>query len=390
MKLNLGSGTNEIPGFVNVDRINGDEVFPLSYESGSISEIRASHILEHFGFKEIHNVLAEWCRVLAPGGRIRVAVPDVKKVLKLSDETKGFHDPQWRYYLMGGQTSSNDFHKTCWNRELLTAELRAAGFERVQEWQSDGLDTSCHKVSLNIEAFKPMKDQKEDLKMEDKKEETQDIKIAAAMSIPRLGFNDMWGCAQEALRPWGIPIRRYTGAFWGQCLESVLEGCVRDDLDWVLCIDYDTVFTKHHVDSLIGLLGQNPHMDAVAGLQTKRNDGTPLMSVEGRREVEATGEPIKVSSAHFGLTLIRVDAIRDIPKPWFRGQPGPDGSWKHKDKLDPDIWFWHQWRLAGKSVYVDTNCRIGHLELMVSQFNENMDLERITPREWYKRKEEKK
>jgi len=368
LKLNLGSGEIKLPGFENIDRKTGGEAYPLRYRDGEVSEIRASHILEHFSFADAAKALADWFRALESGGRIRVAVPDVAKISKAIAEG----DKDAPFYLMGGQANENEYHRSCWTEERLIAAMKEAGFENVQHWQSEGIDTSAHKVSLNLEAWKPGA-------------ESQDIKICAAMSIPRLGFNDMWGCAFDALRPFGIPIRRYTGAFWGQCLQGVLEDCLADGLDWVLCIDYDSVFTQKQLDHLLGTFGRNPNIDALAALQPRRTDGAPLMTIIGARDVAVNGEPIQVNTAHFGLTLIRLEALADIPKPWFFGQPGPDGTWTHADKLDDDIWFWHQWRKFGKTAFVDPDVRLGHLELMVSQFTPEMELERITVKEWRER-----
>ena len=77
MKLNLGGGLQKIPGFTTLDRQTGQEVFPLpAYPDASVDEVRASHILEHFGHREAVDVLKEWVRVLRPGDVLRIAVPD--------------------------------------------------------------------------------------------------------------------------------------------------------------------------------------------------------------------------------------------------------------------------------------------------------------------------
>jgi predicted SAM-dependent methyltransferase len=48
-------------------------------DDNTVDEIFASHILEHTTFKE--DALAEWCRVLKPGGKITVCVPDLMQML---------------------------------------------------------------------------------------------------------------------------------------------------------------------------------------------------------------------------------------------------------------------------------------------------------------------
>ena len=97
------------------------------------------------------------------------------------------------------------------------------------------------------------------------------------------------------------------------------------------------------------------------------------------------GEPIKVDTAHFGLTLIRTAKIAAMPKPWFWGQPDSSGGWG-EDRVDDDIYFWNKWKESGNSIYVAPDCNIGHLELMVSQFKTTgaaIEPEHIYVKDWY-------
>ncbi len=157
VRLNLGSGEYPIPGFINVDHKNGGEVYPLVLPGGltvkneSVDDIRASHVLEHLSFGDAVLALGEWHRVLKPGGRLRVAVPDAVKVFAAM--TAG--DELWAFYAMGGQNDADDFHRSFFNEKSLRRFIEGAGFVDVSPWASDGADTSCHKVSLNLEAKKP-------------------------------------------------------------------------------------------------------------------------------------------------------------------------------------------------------------------------------------------
>ena len=365
VKLNIGAGDTVIEGFTPIDRKLGSEAFPLQYEDGSVDEIRASHILEHFSFGDVKKALNEWHRVLKPGARIRISVPDF-------DEIKSKLDPNWRFHLMGGQTDADNFHRSCFTEQLLCGYLNEAGFDGVCRWQSDNTDSASLKVSLNLEARKHQ---------QTTESTSLDLKISAVMSVPRVGWNDNWGCVLEALRPFNIPVRRFTGAFWGQCIQRAFESCVADDLDWILSIDYDTMFTSKHIDSLMGRFGQSPEIDAIAGLQARRLHETPLMTRGKDTGVDVDGSPIKVHTAHFGLTLIRVDALKKVAKPWFHSEPNKAGEWGD-DHMDDDIWFWHQWRLAGNTIYVDPEVRIGHLELMVSEFDESMQNRHVHVGAW--------
>jgi predicted SAM-dependent methyltransferase len=91
MKLNLGAGDKPIEGWVNIDlvpshemKVEGnwrqDDVTELySIENGSVSEILASHLIEHIHPKKVPDVLDRWYEVLEPGGTIALEQPDVVK-----------------------------------------------------------------------------------------------------------------------------------------------------------------------------------------------------------------------------------------------------------------------------------------------------------------------
>ena len=104
-----------------------------------------------------------------------------------------------------------------------------------------------------------------------------DVRVEAVLSVPRLGFNDNFFTWAQALMPLGIRPTKVTGAFWGQCLQRVLEQFV-DDAEYLLTIDYDTFFTQADVEHLLAL-AMTFQCDAITGLQTKREDGRPMLTM---------------------------------------------------------------------------------------------------------------
>lgn len=97
--------------------------------------IYACHVLEHFGRKQIPDVLNEWYRVLLPGGILRLAVPDFEAIVKVCQEEKfldGYNGLMG--LLCGGQRHSFDYHNMIFDRELLTRYLRKAGFREIRKW----------------------------------------------------------------------------------------------------------------------------------------------------------------------------------------------------------------------------------------------------------------
>lgn len=211
------------------------------------------------------------------------------------------------------------------------------------------------------------------------------VKIHAIASIPRLGFQDAFAAMTGMFSSLGIPWISYTGAFWNKCTQNALNDLI-NDVDWILATDYDTVATAFQLQILMKTFAQNPHMDALAAMQPRRGNGAPLMTVKdektGRFLMQVVGEaPIKCYTAHFGLTLIRTKALRDLQKPWFLHVPDDKGEFGPAS-VDPDIYFWKKWAEAGKTLYTDPNCRIGHLEVMVSIFDDFMVQRHISATRW--------
>ena len=151
IRLNLGAGDSAIVGYINLDRKTGQEVYPLAYEDGSVDEIRASHILEHFGLREIDEVLKNWAAKLKPGGLLKIAVPDLDKIVEMYKEG----DMKTAGYLCGGQVDDNDYHKSIFNRGSLTNKLEGAGLYDIKHWDSEITDCASLPVSLNLQATKP-------------------------------------------------------------------------------------------------------------------------------------------------------------------------------------------------------------------------------------------
>jgi hypothetical protein len=81
MKLNIGCGNDIREGWLNVDAIafDGAEVWNLTdrwpLDDGSVEEVRASHILEHFTAPQRCWVYNEMYRVMVPGAKATVIVP---------------------------------------------------------------------------------------------------------------------------------------------------------------------------------------------------------------------------------------------------------------------------------------------------------------------------
>jgi predicted SAM-dependent methyltransferase len=95
-KLQIGSGATELRGWLNTDyeRVAADRVFldatqPFPIPSQSFDYIFTEHMFEHIDFAQGGFMLEECLRVLKPGGRLRVATPNLQQLLKLFTEPMG-------------------------------------------------------------------------------------------------------------------------------------------------------------------------------------------------------------------------------------------------------------------------------------------------------------
>lgn len=209
-----------------------------------------------------------------------------------------------------------------------------------------------------------------------------DVKVAAAMSMPRLAFTDNYFCTFSAFSPHGITVTKGTGAFWDQTMSRLLTDLTKEESgnQFIFCIDYDSVYEPDCVTRLMAAMLISG-VDALAPLQMKRDDKVlmftpPGLSGKGQQEVnlpaewwEAPAQP--VDTAHFGLTVIRTSALRRMPKPWFLGVPNEENDWGEFRK-DPDIFFWEKFREAGNTVAVCPQVAIGHAELVITWPNQKL------------------
>ena len=143
MKLHIGCGPKYLEGYKHMDAMEYPHVDYIGtadnlsvIADASLDEIYGSHILEHIGRLEIETVLKEWCRVLKPGGVIRLAVPDFGAVVAHYNEHQNLDKVMGLLY--GGQTYEFNFHYQAYDLPRLTRLLTDAGFENVThyDWQT--------------------------------------------------------------------------------------------------------------------------------------------------------------------------------------------------------------------------------------------------------------
>lgn len=134
------------------------------FDDASVDELYASHILEHLGYdKALPETLKQLARILKPGGKFYIAVPDLMALSKL------FSHPQLDVHarikvmriMFGGRTDPYDVHVAGFDQEILGVFLGQAGFKHMKRVKGFGLFDDASQVrvagvpiSLNVIANK--------------------------------------------------------------------------------------------------------------------------------------------------------------------------------------------------------------------------------------------
>lgn len=170
LRLHIG-GVEPRPGWTLVNVAPGPGVDVVGsctdlgrFGDGTVAEIYASHVLEHLGFREeLPRALAEFHRVLAGDGVLRISVPDLEALARLV--IRPDLDLGQRLFVMthlfGAQMDAHDFHKVGLSYDFLKYFLGRAGFTsaaRVDDFHlfadSSALRRFGVAISLNVEARK--------------------------------------------------------------------------------------------------------------------------------------------------------------------------------------------------------------------------------------------
>lgn len=165
-RLNLGCGFDRRDGYVNVDFQDFHEPDLVAdvrhldeLPDDHFQEVLAVDVLEHLERGDTMPTLREWCRVLAPGGVLRLQMPDVTALGRIFRERDSVEAHElFLHHLYGTQAYTGDYHQAGFTDVSLVAQLTEAGFDAIVLDTKDGwlLCAEARKVPAGTAPVTPL------------------------------------------------------------------------------------------------------------------------------------------------------------------------------------------------------------------------------------------
>jgi len=169
-KLHIGCGQHRLEGWINIDldadskadlRLDVTKGLPVA--DGSVGAVLSQHFVEHLTRAQAQGFLAECCRVLKPGGKLRLSTPDLAGIIRdysaalTSGRVECYWDDAAKYRSACHVFNTAIDCERVWGHQFTydEAELRAAlaqaGFASVKRCAGDEVDP----VFYGLEASRP-------------------------------------------------------------------------------------------------------------------------------------------------------------------------------------------------------------------------------------------
>lgn len=132
MKLDVGAGKyKRDEEYRSVDISEGADIqapmWDIPVEDNSVDELYSSHALEHVEMAKVPATLKEWYRIMKPGARGEVIVPNFDYIARywLTGTDRVWAEAM----VFGKQDAPGEYHKCAFTASLLRGDLEGCGFE---------------------------------------------------------------------------------------------------------------------------------------------------------------------------------------------------------------------------------------------------------------------
>jgi predicted SAM-dependent methyltransferase len=160
-KLHIGCGAHVLHGWLNTDFVRSREVLfldatrPFPFGDSEFDYVYSEHMIEHISFPAGQRFLKECSRILKPGGKIRVATPDLMFLVDLcrdgtSTVQRDYIEWSSQHFVPEAPFPSEAFvvnnffrdwgHRFIYNDKVLRASMEAAGFVNVRRCELNASD----------------------------------------------------------------------------------------------------------------------------------------------------------------------------------------------------------------------------------------------------------
>lgn len=150
MRINFGCGRRVLDGWTNIDAVVNPSaprppeiIYAMTFKDGQLTEktplpdscaveLQAMHVIEHFYRFDVEAVVAEWRRLLAPGGKLVLELPNLAAACR--NMLAGMNDQMVMFPLYGDPSHKDPFmcHRWAYTPATVTALLQAGGFGKVK------------------------------------------------------------------------------------------------------------------------------------------------------------------------------------------------------------------------------------------------------------------
>jgi hypothetical protein len=144
VRLHLGCGERYLDGYVNIDfppsehsvqQSSPADVFAditaLSYEPGSVAEVRLHHVFEHFDRPTALRLLIDWRLWLGDDGLLVIETPDVERCMRDFVLRPGRRGVALRH-VFGSHEAGWAVHWDGWYEARYRETLAALGYDRLR------------------------------------------------------------------------------------------------------------------------------------------------------------------------------------------------------------------------------------------------------------------